>query len=73
MAKDKSADSAPSNVVGMPSNCCAEKCTKKGDRLNFCPEHYAWFKEGLLSKKGQRPSDFDKKFQAYLLRSPKAA
>lgn len=71
MSKDKSA--AAGNVVSLPSGCCVEKCTKKGDRLNFCVDHYAWFKEGLINKKGQRPSDFDKKYQAYLLRAPKAA
>ena len=53
--------------------CCAEKCGKKADRLNFCPEHYAWFKEGLLSRQGVRPSDFDKKFQAFSLRTKKGA
>ena len=71
MSKDKGAN--PSNVLGMPSNCCAEKCTKKADKMNFCPEHYSWFKEGLLNKKGQKPSDFDKKFQAFLMKQKKAA
>jgi hypothetical protein len=66
-------DKKPDNVLGMPTNCCAEKCTKKSDRMNFCPEHYGWFKEGLLNKKGQKPSDFDKKFQAYLMKQKKAA
>ena len=50
------------------ATCCVEKCGKKADRLNFCPEHYGWFKESLVSKKGQRPSDFDKKYQAYMMR-----
>ena len=62
-----------SNVVALPTTCCVEKCGKKGDRLNFCSEHYGWFKEGLINKKGQRPSDFDKKYQDYLQRSKKAA
>lgn len=71
MSKNKSADS--SNVVALPSTCCVEKCGKKGDRLNFCPEHYMWFKEGLVSKKGEKPTDFDKKYQDFLMRSKKAA
>lgn len=71
MAK-KNADSG-SNVVALPSTCCVEKCGKKGDRLNFCSEHYVWFKEGLINKKGERPTDFDKKYQDYLMRSKKAA
>lgn len=62
------------NVVQMTtSTCCVEKCGKKADRMNFCPEHYAWFKEGLVNKKGQRPLDFDKKFQAYQVRTGKKA
>ena len=62
------------NVVQLTTSaCCVEKCGKKGDRLNFCPEHFAWFKEGLVNKKGVRPLDFDKKFQAYSLRMGKKA
>ncbi len=53
------------NVAQMPSRCTAPDCTKKADRLNFCPEHYDWFKFGLLTKEGQKPSDFDKKFMAW--------
>jgi len=71
MSKENNA--GPSNVVALPSTCCVEKCGKKGDRLNFCPEHYAWFKEGLVNKKGQRPLDFDKKFEAYSRRTGKKA
>lgn len=69
MSKSKS-----DNVVPMAaSNCCVEKCNKKGERLNFCAEHYVWFKEGLVNKKGVRPTDFDKKHQAFMLRTKKAA
>jgi hypothetical protein len=75
MAKDKGgAPGQGNNVAAIGSAaCCVEKCTKKVDKLNFCTEHYTWFKEGLVSKKGQRPTDFDKKYQAYLLRTKKAA
>lgn len=71
MAKEKSGGG--DNVVAMNTSCCVEKCTKKADKLNFCPEHYMWFKEGLVSKKGQRPTDFDKKYQAFLHRTKKSA
>lgn len=57
-----------SNVIAMPTSCCVEKCTKKVEKLNFCSEHYVWFKEGLVNKKGQKPTDFDKKFQAFSAR-----
>ena len=62
-----------SNVVGLPTKCTAEGCSKKGDRLNLCAEHYDWFKFGLITKEGKRPSDFDKKFQAYSSRKKQAA
>jgi hypothetical protein len=73
MAKDKGAAASNDNVVAMNVNCCVEKCGKKASRMNFCPEHYMWFKEGLVNKKGVRPSDFDKKYQAFINRPHKAA
>lgn len=72
MAKDKG-NGGGDNVVQMTNaTCCVEKCGKKTDKMNFCAEHYAWFKEGLVNKKGQRPSDFDKKYQAYMMRKKAA-
>ena len=68
MAKKEEASSG-----AVTSTCCVEKCGKKGDRMNFCPEHYMWFKEGLVNKKGQRPSDFDKKYQDWMTRTKKTA
>jgi len=70
MAKEKGAPPAPNNnVIAMPTSACrVEKCTKKADKLSFCPEHYMWFKEGLVSKTGARPTDFDKKYQAFMSR-----
>jgi len=74
MAKDVKAPAAgPSNVVQLSTACCVEKCSSKVDKMAFCKEHYMWFKEGLVNKKGQKPSDFDKKFQAFMMRSKKAA
>lgn len=72
MAKDK-AQAPAGNVVAMPTSCCAEKCVKKVERMNFCGEHYDWFKAGLINKKGQKPSDFDKKYQSYMTKTKKAA
>jgi len=76
MAKKEGAGGAPAaggNVVQMPTACCVEKCGKKIERMNFCGEHYTWFKEGLVSKTGQKPSDFDKKYQANITRKKPAA
>lgn len=47
------------------SRCAAEGCSKKLERMNFCKEHYEWFKFGLVTKEGKRPTDFDKKMQAF--------
>lgn len=73
MSKDKKPNPGGDNVLQMPTNCCVEKCTKKNVRMAFCEEHYVWFKEGLVSKKGERPTDFDKKYQSFLMRNKKAA
>lgn len=74
MAKEKGAAGAAKtdNVVAMTSTCLFEKCGKKAERMGFCDEHYMWFKEGLINKKGQKPSDFDKKYQDYLSRKKAA-
>ena len=48
------------------NRCLCEGCGKKGDRMNFCGEHYDWFKFGLITKEGKRPTDFDKKIQSYM-------
>lgn len=70
MSKDKGTPTpqAGGNVVAMPTNCCVEKCGKKQDRMGFCSEHFGWFKEGLVNKKGKKPSDFDKKYQAFMMK-----
>lgn len=55
-----------SNVTPMPDRCMAEGCSKSQSKLSFCDEHFLWYKEGLINKKGERPSDFDKKYQLFL-------
>ena len=64
----KKPEAAGNNVVGM-NQCRSEKCSKKEGKLGFCQEHYGWFKEGLITREGKRPSDFDKKYQAYMQRA----
>ena len=73
MAKDKT-NTAPAgnNVVALNTSCCVEKCTSKTDRMAFCKEHYLLFKEGLVNKQGQKPTDFDKKYQAWMMRKKAA-
>lgn len=52
------------NVVSI-SQCLAEWCSAKPQKANFCMEHFDWFKEGLITKEGKKPSDFDKKHFHY--------
>lgn len=62
------------NVVVLGSTgCMAEGCKVKSQKAGFCLEHFDWFKEGLITRDGRRPSDFDKKHQAYKRRKDKAA
>ena len=56
----------PQNVASLPDRCLAEGCNKGQSKLTFCDEHFVWYKEGLINKKGERPSDFDKKYQLFL-------
>lgn len=50
----------------MPSRCVCDGCNKKADLMEMCGEHYDWFKFGLVTKEGKRPTDFDKKYTAYV-------
>ncbi len=54
----------PNNVVDMPKRCPV--CTGKSERAGFCGEHFSWFKEGLVNRKGEKPNDFDKKYQNFM-------
>ncbi len=73
MSKDnKAPQGMPQNVVQLPSACPVEACGKKPKRSSFCAEHFEWFKEGLISRKGQKPKDFDKKFQAFMTKKKAA-
>ena len=61
------------NQPDVVKKCSEESCKGKGIRAGFCPEHFTWYKEGLLTTEGQRPRDFDKKFQAFTHRKKRAA
>lgn len=58
-------------VVQLPLQCVFVECKDKPKRLNFCSDHFAWFKEGLVTRDGEKAKDFDKKFQAYSRRQHK--
>ena len=58
------------------AKCPVDGCAKPGVRVNFCQLHFLWFKEGLITRQGLKPTDFDRKYQAYLNRqnsTPKKA
>ena len=80
MAENKSKNApapekqASNNVVPLGAHKCkSEGCNKKPDRAEFCGEHYAWFKEGLITMEGYRARDFDKKYHAFMRRTSKAS
>jgi hypothetical protein len=59
----------PNNVISITSaRCVAQDCKSKPSKAGFCDTHYEWFKEGLLTKEGQKPRDFDKKYHAFMKR-----
>lgn len=60
------APEAGGNVTAMPTNCKSEGCKKKSEKMDFCAEHYEWFKWGLITRNGQKPIDFDKKYQSFM-------
>lgn len=45
------------------SQCLAAGCTQRPARAEFCDEHFKWFKVGLITVRGERAKDFDKKMQ----------
>jgi len=55
------------------AKCPVEKCGKGSQRLVFCNEHFDWFKAGLVNKRGDKPTDFDKKYMSYMRKMGKAA
>lgn len=53
-------------VSNLPTACKADGCKKKSSKMDFCDEHYDWFKFGLITREGSKPIDFDKKMQSYM-------
>jgi hypothetical protein len=56
----------PNNVIQLAAHkCLADDCKSRPTLAGFCDEHYAWFKEGLITKEGHKAKDFDKKYYAF--------
>ncbi len=64
--KKQQAPAPVSNVVSLPNRCSVKDCKKSPSLVNFCPEHYEWFKFGMITKLGEKPVDFDKKYNAFM-------
>jgi hypothetical protein len=56
----------PSAAATTSTKCSAEACAKKPQVAGFCDEHFRWFKEGILTKDGKKPVDFDKKLLNFM-------
>jgi hypothetical protein len=41
--------------------CIADGCKKSTELAEFCGSHFVWFKLGLITKKGAKAKDFEKK------------
>lgn len=70
MAKD---NKSANGVADISQRCPVEGCNKTAARAGFCNDHFSWFKEGLVNKKGDKPRDFDKKYQAFQRRKHNVA
>lgn len=63
-SKEPQKQPGPTNVAELVARCPV--CKGKTHRAGFCNEHFMWFKEGLVNRKGEKPKDFDKKYQSFM-------
>ena len=74
MSEDKKEDKKqkleikpPANVVSHDFNKCKYSgCKTKPSRMNFCNDHFDWFKLGLITKEGAQAKDFEKKYNNWM-------
>lgn len=65
-AQENQNTASASNVIPIGIHQCAyQECKAKPQKAQFCHEHYAWFKFGLITKEGMKAKDFDKKRSDY--------
>lgn len=57
--KGQQASAAP--TASSTGFCITEGCKKSAERAEFCTEHFSWFKIGLITKRGAKAKDFEKK------------
>jgi len=76
--KEKEKEKANLTVVAGGGGTTAVKCQfveckAHPKRANFCSTHFDWFKEGIITAKGERAKDFDKKMMWYSNKHNKAS
>lgn len=61
--------------AAIKTGCLAEGCKNHDVRALFCEEHFRQFKFGLITKTGQKVSDYERKYEHYqnYLRAHKVA
>jgi len=59
MAAPKNQNEAP--VAANSGFCIADGCKKSTELAEFCGQHFLWFKLGLITKRGSKAKDFEKK------------
>jgi hypothetical protein len=66
MAKKEAPAAAASSTSAAGSGfCLAEGCKKSTARAEFCDTHFQWYKQGLITKKGAKAKDYEKKLRFY--------
>ena len=56
--KEQAPTASPATASGF---CIADGCKKSTEIAEFCNQHFVWFKLGLITKRGTRAKDFEKK------------
>ena len=54
------------------TGCTASGCRKQPDQFGFCAEHFDHFKFGLITRKGKKVPDYEKKFDQYMAATRRA-
>ena len=66
MAKKETPAAAAAPAATASSGfCLAEGCKKSTARAEFCDTHFQWYKQGLITKKGTKAKDYEKKLRYY--------
>ncbi|MGE3974384.1 MAG: hypothetical protein AB7F59_07665 [Bdellovibrionales bacterium] len=67
MAKKEAPANAAAGATSSGSTgfCLADGCKKNTERAEFCGVHFDWYKQGLITKRGAKAKDYEKKLRFY--------